>query len=321
MSDDLNQQNNLPETGSPPEEPTPPSEEIGGQPSDASYSSSEPPEPVGEIPPPPPPPPPPPTGGIPVPPTASGMPPVSFGGFEKFKPSESGGRSYTWQEVWTMAVSQPNEDTYNELLRDPNASMQRGLTWIFAITTIAFFGVLVLTLGLGSGANASAGLCGVLCAPVYGAVVVVVFIIIYGLQHLVARILGGQGDFDHMIYAVSAYAAPLGIISGVLSVVAIAIPCVQFVSIILGLYAIALNAIAIKAVHQFDWVRAIVSALSLWVFAICGVACLIMTVLGSLGSDIEDIFDEIQSTLSAPSGFLLIGLLLANRCRWPGRRL
>jgi hypothetical protein len=109
----------------------------------------------------------------------------------------------------------------------------------------------------------------VVCLPVVAALIVVGTIIVVGLQHLVARALGGQGVFDDMIYSYASFSAPISLITSAMGM----IPLVGCLSLFVVFYALALNVIAVKAVHRLDTGRAILSVF--WWIPL-GCLCLIL---------------------------------------------
>jgi hypothetical protein len=174
------------------------------------------------------------------------------------------GRMLTWFEVWRLVITEPKEESFETVLDDPQASANRAYTWIFITGLIGG----VLNVGAQSIWGSIFGnmfntnnnnnfnftpICGVLCVPVWAALAVVFLIITVGIQHLVARAVGGKGIFDDLIYAYAAFAAPVTLIGSGLGLV----PLLGCFSIFLGIYALALNVIAVKAVHRLDTGRAI----------------------------------------------------------------
>jgi hypothetical protein len=89
--------------------------------------------------------------------------------------------------------------------------------------------------------------------------VTVFFTIIYAfIINLIAKKLGGTGTYSKLVYAFAASLAPIALIGTVASF----IPIVQYLVFPLLLYSIALNVLAVRAVHQFRWGRAIASTLT-----------------------------------------------------------
>ena len=178
-----------------------------------------------------------------------------FGAFSPSQPRVP----LSWTETWIKAVTRPSVTTYEEIVNDPAASSGRAYAWVF-ITALIGYGFTVISQQLvnialdsatrGREAPTGAGpfllvlFCGV---PILSLLSVLGLMFGAGVTNLIASILGGTGTYSKLVYAFAAYYAPLTLISSVLN----AIPFINYLAFPLGLYAIALNLIAIKAVHQF----------------------------------------------------------------------
>jgi hypothetical protein len=80
-----------------------------------------------------------------------------------------------------------------------------------------------------------------------------------GLNYLVARLLGGTGNFVTQAYLASLFYVPLGVVSGLVSLVPYYVG--SLVSFAISIYIIALSVRAIKVVHQLTTGRAVVAIL------------------------------------------------------------
>lgn len=166
---------------------------------------------------------------------------------------------------------EPSADTLAQLTQAPEASASRAHLWIFlsALVGALLAGLInwlvrILTAGAGGGPTP---LDLVFLSPVIGLVVLAVFIILVNLMLLIAHLFGGKGVYWRLAYAAAAGLAPLILISLPLS----AIPIVAATDLLLICYALFLLVLAIKAVSQIDWSRAILSLL------------LAVAILGALG--------------------------------------
>jgi hypothetical protein len=214
---------------------------------------------------------------------------------EEFEPKQKWGASYTWSEAWIAALTRPSEQTYAAIAHDPEATNQRAYNWIAIAVIVAYLIQIVAILVFAGGAQFDfvSLLCGI---PVAIVVVAIVFTISAGLSHVIARMLGGVGEYAELANALAAYYAPLSIISAVLATVLLFIPVLgQIAGLILGLYAIVLNVIAIKAVHEFEWWKAIFSSIVIWLFL---VACVVIVVLTLLGPAIGNVFSNIITQMN-----------------------
>ena len=79
------------------------------------------------------------------------------------------------------------------------------------------------------------------------------------LVHLTARVFGGQGTFLPLLHVFAAISAPATLAIAVIGL----LPIVNLLSIPLGLYALFLQVLAVRTVHQLDWPRAAGATLTL----------------------------------------------------------
>jgi Yip1 domain len=175
----------------------------------------------------------------------------------------------SWWQVWLKALTHPTIAGYQAIINDPSASLKRALTWLFTVALIVYlviWGVLVWRFmppfiwGLHRDDRVIDGVILFLWVgvPVLAALLTLMFAIATGLTNIVARLLRGQGSYDQLIYATSAYTSPL-----LLIIPAIAfIPYVNLLVFLIGLYALLLGIVSVRAVHRFGWGRAIVAVLA-----------------------------------------------------------
>jgi hypothetical protein len=213
-----------------------------------------------------------------------------------------------WPEVWLKALTSPSVETYATLVRDPGATSSRAYLWIF-LTSLVGFGLSslvqwVFTSVFGSaspGAASSAALASPLAllvcgAPVAGVISVVSLMLSAGVSQLVAAALGGTGTYAKLAYALAAYLAPLTLISGVIG----SIPLVNCLALPLGIYGLVLNIIAVKAVHQFSWGKAIAASVVVFAGILIVVALITIVILALLGPAIGNVFSNIVQDIATP---------------------
>lgn len=117
----------------------------------------------------------------------------------------------------------------------------------------------------------------------------------------IAKLFGGTGSYDKLVYGVAAIYVPISVISMLITPFS-AIPfvgiCTGLVSIALAFYSIFLNITAVKAVNRFGWGQAAGSVLLPgFVFAlVCG--CLVFIAMMALGPVIGDVFNQINQSLA-----------------------
>ncbi len=112
---------------------------------------------------------------------------------------------------------------------------------------------------------------------------------------------GGQGDYGKLVYAMGTIAAPIALVSAILTLLS-AIPFIgilfSVVSMVVGLYTIFLNITAVKGVNQFGWGQAIGSVLLPGAVIFLLACCCVVADLMLMGPMIGDIFSSINQSLN-----------------------
>ncbi len=211
--------------------------------------------------------------------------------------------------TWINAITRPQVATYAAIAASPNATPWSAFFWIWIASTV----VLLVMRGneagilqaLARGQNVvsidiESSLTAICAVPLLAVVSVPAFAILVWLTNVIARALGGQGAYNAMVYTWAAITVPVNFLSVILSLLA-AIPYVGFcfvlLSIPLALYGWALQVIAVKALHNISWSRAIVAAVGVPVVLTLGIACLTIAFLMVLGPVIGNTFSTINSSL------------------------
>jgi len=218
----------------------------------------------------------------------------------------SGPPGFSWSQTWIKALTQPSVATYEQIASDaPFGSNSKAYTWIFISALISS---LISVLGGSLTARTQTfpaavpssvsfespnAVLSIICSPVIAVIAVLFFAIFVAITNLIARALGGTGTYSKLLYVSAAISAPLSIINGILGL----IPIVNCLSIPLGIYAIVLDVMAVKAVHQFGWGQAILSSFVIWIVLLILVAVLIIVILALLGPAIGDIFSNTVRSL------------------------
>lgn len=216
-------------------------------------------------------------------------------------------------ETWLKAVTRPSEQTYRAIAASPSASLGRALLWVF-VAALPEMIVYFLVQGSlqsdmqqatgGSGALLPSGgvspllvVCG---APAAAAAMLLSFLVSSGITHGVAHLFSGRGTYGQWAYAMSAIFVPMALVSTVLLAfqalgTAVAL-CMAAISMILALYVIVLQVIAIKAVQQISWGGAVVSIIAIPALLFC-ISCAIIGVLMLMGPAIGNVFSSINQSL------------------------
>ncbi len=226
-----------------------------------------------------------------------------------------------WLPVWIKAVSQPNEQTFVDITEHPDMSSRTAYIWVFIAGTIsgiiqAIATTVRMAMGLnsqfqqipgmdqyfpqstGGGGSAGVSLIGGLCAsPIVGLVSVVLFALIVAIVQWIAKLFGGTGTYDKLLYAFAAITVPFTIVSSLLALLTV-IPyvgiCFGILSLGLSIYALVLQVMAVKGVNRFGWGPATGSVLipGCVVFILC--ACVVIGGLMLLGPVIGDVFQQVD---------------------------
>jgi len=218
----------------------------------------------------------------------------------------------SWLNTWITAVTKPNEQTYVDLAGRPEAKANKAYLWVFIASTLGtlvagLLQALVLAMGFGQGGTqlysqmAGGSIVSVICAaPIAGGVSVLGFMIGTGLIQWVAKLFGGRGTFNKLAYVMGAISVPITLVSSIItpfSVITYLGIVIGLLSFALGCYAIYLEVLAVKAVNQFSWGKAIGSVIlpALVIGLLC--ACIVVVVLLLLGPAIGNVFSQVQQGL------------------------
>ena len=166
----------------------------------------------------------------------------------------------SWFQTWKLALTRPSVATFEQLANDPNASSRRGYKWIF----IAFFVGDVLSISMSFSPSA-----GFNCYLPISAVVAVILTFIYSrFVQWIAVKMDGTGTYSRLVYTFAASFAPIALISTAVAL----IPIVQYLVFPLFIYGLVLGMLAVRAVHQFGWGKAVASILTPYLLAMVLVA-------------------------------------------------
>lgn len=225
-----------------------------------------------------------------------------------------------WFQVWKTAVTKPNEQTFIDLTEDPAATPKTAYLWVFIAGTVsAIFQAILQTIYTATGtmpqipipgleeympqAVGDPGTAGVtllvtLClSPIAGAVYVLFFALGVAIVQWIAKLFGGVGTYDKLLYAIAAISVPFTILAAALTLLG-AIPYVGFcfgiISFAAGIYALVLQVTAVKGVNRFGWGPAIGSVIipGLVIFTLC--CCLMIGLVSLLGPVVSSTFQELQ---------------------------
>lgn len=205
-----------------------------------------------------------------------------------------------WLPVWIKAVTKPNEQTFVDITEHPDMNARTAYIWVFIAGTISgILQAIATTIRIATGMNSQfqqipgmeqyfpqstggAGSSGVslitgLCvSPIAGLISVVVFALFVAVIQWIAKLFGGTGTYEKLLYAIAAISVPFTIVSSLLAIFAV-IPyvgaCFGILSFGLSIYALVLQVMAVKGVNRFGWGPAIGSVFIPIVIILITCAC------------------------------------------------
>lgn len=222
---------------------------------------------------------------------------------EEFIESSAGPRPFGEIPSLWLKIFEMNEEFFAQ--EAPRASGTNTFISVLIITGVAVVAAVISTL-IGSGLQAAilppeyrdaalvgagAGITGAVCGGLLGGLIG--FYLGNGFVYLAARILGGTGDYVTQTYLASLFTVPIGIVSGVLSI----IPCVgPIIALVISIYGIVLNARVVKVTHNLTTGKSVVAVLSPAIIGML-LACFVIVVLTLLGGAVGGVFEEMMYEL------------------------
>ncbi|MBI5953222.1 MAG: YIP1 family protein [Chloroflexi bacterium] len=220
-----------------------------------------------------------------------------------------------WLPVWIKAVTQPKEQTFVDITEHPDALPKTAYLWVFLATTLStivtgLIQMVLVAAGVGGqssfegvGSVLGGSLISIICAsPFAGLISVLFFALGVAIMQWVAKLFGGTGTYDKLVYAIAAISVPVSLVSMFLAPFS-AVPylniCTGLLGLGLTLYAIFLEITAVKAVNRFGWGQAAGSVLLPVVVIgfVCG--CIVIGGLMVMGPVIGNVFSEINQSLQS----------------------
>lgn len=200
-------------------------------------------------------------------------------------------------ETWRRVLTQPGEPVFEQEKVNPNGTLQTALIWmVIAGVVAAIFGWFasligastasaMLSQGLPPEARAQIGpLIGAITGGAGIAAIIMVpvgFLIGTFIIHLIAKMLGGQGDYGKFAYLASTYQAPLTMASSILSIIPFLGGCIGFLIVI---YTYVESYFAVKANYGLTSGKAIATILIPLILALVLIACVAIVVGGAIAA-------------------------------------
>lgn len=157
-------------------------------------------------------------------------------------PPSSKSTNWSWYRIWAKAILNPTLEAFEEIAFQANK--RQSYNWLF-IGSLAFALPMNLTY-----------LPQEVCARVILTALALTFLLIIfiALLNAMAKAFGGDGNYERYCFTVAAFMAPIGILTGILSMIFRQ----HFILVLLGLYALCLGIVSMKAVHHLSWSKSFV---------------------------------------------------------------
>jgi hypothetical protein len=184
--------------------------------------------------------------------------------------------TYSWGQVWIKALTKPDEETYERLVRDPKAGLVRAVSWILLS--------LLLQIPIRVLANYRSDLLALfdivgnfteqaplflrdsffflldlfVCMPAGLIIQLILFILGTAIMHIIAvNLFQGEGQYNQLVYAIASFLTPGLVILEVID----PIPYVSYLALLLYIYLSYLAVFALKTIHRISWGKAVATYL------------------------------------------------------------
>ena len=139
---------------------------------------------------------------------------------------------WPWYRVWINSLIHPNEDTWNVVLSEGNVSFKRAYVWlIFTSLLFPLAYSIVAWLKSPLPINSSNGLTFIRNIIFIGVFEPILFVVLTGIVHIVARLFSKTGNYSNFFVVFAASYAPISLLYALAALVRL------FVAYKIGLYA------------------------------------------------------------------------------------
>ena len=203
-----------------------------------------------------------------------------------------------WYEIWWDVWSHPGITPFKTILSEPGRDVTRGFIWVgvtsFIVTLVSYlFSAVVLRNIM---ADAFGGelfknysgytlsyICGIILSPLFAILGIAISAAVY---HWIAKLLGGRGNWNDLLFCLSAVNAPGALVGGVISIFALLFSqnlllvfLPTLVGLALGVYIIILNVNAIKAAEDVGTWQALGAIFIPTIIIVVLVTCCMLVIL------------------------------------------
>ena len=187
-----------------------------------------------------------------------------------------------WFQTWVKALTKPSEQTYSELIRQPDSSAQTAYIWMAVAGAISG---LIALIRHGS-------VFGILLTAVYAVLGLMVDAWVVNL--FATKVFKGKGNLSDLLYAFAAFAAPILVVNAILAL----IPVIgSILSVLLSLFTLVLSVFATQAVYKLTTGKAAGSVLIPAAIIIVIVMIIVVFFLVIFGGVIGGVFSNVLKSL------------------------
>ena len=204
-----------------------------------------------------------------------------------------------WIDTWRRVLTQPGEPVFEQEKMNPNGTLQTALIWmVIAGVVAAIFGVISAAIGASSMTAMLSQMDGLppevqaQMGPMlsmatggagFGAILIVPISFLIGtfIIHLIAKMLGGQGEYSTFAYLVSTYQAPLTMASSIIAIIPFLGGCISF---LIFIYTYVESYFAVKANYGLTSGRAVAAILIPLVIIFVLAACVAVLFAGMIAA-------------------------------------
>jgi hypothetical protein len=206
--------------------------------------------------------------------------------------------SRKWYEIWLDVWLHPGMAPFKTILGEPGKDVKRAFIWVaitsFIATLISYlFSALVMRNWMADafggeifknyGGYTLSYICGIILTPIFAILGIAVSAAVY---HWIAKLLGGHGYWNDLLFCLSAVAAPATLIGGIIGIVSMLFfqnPVLVFlptmVALAFGIYIIILNVNAIKAAEDVGTWQALGAIFIPTIIVVALVTCCTLVIL------------------------------------------
>ena len=159
--------------------------------------------------------------------------------------------------MWLTALTRPSVATYERLLRQQHDAARSAHAWLFISSVIGSSISSLVPVVMQVARRQPVDTALLLAIPLASIVTMLVWVMFVGCTQGIARLLRGGGSYTEAAFACALFSAPLTIVVNALSL----IPHSGWLLLGLYVYWCFLYIVAVRAVNQTSWIKAVTAVL------------------------------------------------------------